>query len=178
MAQKYITKKSEDYALVDKHTGELLDYNQTIKVDLRAFIMIFFASIPEIIRLNGQKLKVLAVCWLMSDIGKAEKGNLVHNNASFKEEVRKYAPNMSDSAIDGAFSYLVRHNMLRRICKGEYELNHRYFFRGRLSDRSRLAYKVEVDPKTVEKMKGSSNYCFFTRSVEIVQIDDENMDIL
>lgn len=177
MAQKYITKKSEDYALLDRHTGEILDYNQTIKLDLRDFIMVFFASIPEIVKLDGQKLKVLAVCWMQSDLGKAVKGNVVHNNASFKEQVRMFSPNMSDSAIDGAFSYLVKHNMLRRVCRGEYELNHHYFFRGKLSDRSKLAFKIEVDPKTAKKAKNGSNYCFFTKSVEIVEINASEQPI-
>lgn len=177
MAQKYISKKSEDYALVDKHTGELLDYYQTRKLTIEKFIYVYLTSVPELAKLTGMELKILALCWLTSDFGNAETGNVVHNNASFKIEAQKHIPGISDSSIDVTFGKLVKKNMLRRVCKGEYQLNSDYFFKGKLSDRSKLAYKIIVNPKDLKKTKDGSSYCFFTRSVEIVNIDEENIDL-
>lgn len=175
MKDTYITKESDDYSLLDLHTGEVLSYKQTIKVSIKDFIMLFFASIPEIMKLESQKLKVLAVCWMASEYGNSEKGNVVHNNTTFKEKVREYAPSMTDAAIDVAFSYLVKHGMLCRICKGEYELNPQFFFKGKLNDRSKLMLKIEVDPKTARKAEGKTSVCFFCKSFEIVEVDDETL---
>ena len=44
---KYVTEKSEDFKLVDVHTGELLDYNQTKKIPIedRTFL-VWMPDIP------------------------------------------------------------------------------------------------------------------------------------
>lgn len=177
MKRKYITKTSDDYSLLDNHTGEVLKYSQVRKVSLEDFIMIFFSSIPELAKLTGQKLKVLMVCWMYADYGNSERESEVINDATFKDAVRRYEPMLSDSNIDACFSDFVKGGILRRICRGRYALNHNYFFRGKLSDRSKLAYKVVVDPKDIKKTKDGSCYCFFTKSVEIVNIDDEGVDL-
>lgn len=176
MADKYITETSEDYAILDKHTGEILKYQQTIKVTREGFILLFFYSIPELAKLTGQRLKVLMVCWMRASYGDPGKESEVINDSDFKEEVRVYEPKMSDANIDACFSEFVKKNILRRICRGRYALNHNYFFRGKLSDRSRLAFKVEVDPKTAKKVKGRPSYSFFTKSIEIVELNEDGSE--
>lgn len=170
MKKKYVTEKSKDYSLLDNNTGEILEYNQVKKVSIEEFIMVFFASYPELMKLEGQKLKMLMMCWKLSTFG-GKRGNIVINDSSFKEEVRKYEPKMSNSNIDACFSYLTAKGIMRRICKGRYELNSDYFFKGSLSDRSHLQFCVEVDPKKEVKMnsEGRISFCMFARSINIVE---------
>ena len=150
MVKKYITEKSEDYSLVDKHTGELLDYCYTKKVSIDEFIMVFFTCVPQVMKLNGTQLKVLMCCWKHSSfnpMGETE-GNVVNNNASFKNYVRRNGLDISDAAIDNAISALHKKNFLLKKCRGEYILNPSYFFKGTLSQRSHIRLSVEYDPKT------------------------------
>ena len=53
--KKYVTEKSENYALLDKQTGEILDYSIAKKVSLDEFIMVFFAGCPELMDLTGNQ---------------------------------------------------------------------------------------------------------------------------
>lgn len=154
---KYITEKSEDYKLVDVHTGELLDYNQTKKVPIEDFIMVYLASIPEMFALQGQQLKLLMAIWRLSSFNKAwcEEGNIFLNDKSTKEAIRRLGLQLSDSSIDVALHNLVDYGFLIKMGKGKYLLNPRYFFKGTLSDRSHIKLSVEVDPVTKE------NRCFF-----------------
>lgn len=174
MANKYITQKSNDYAILDKHTGEILDFNQVKKVSLDEFIMVFFTAYSELFKLEGQKLKILMLCWRYSTFG-GEEGNIVINDACFKKKVREYEPTISDSNIDSCISFLTKRGLLIRQCKGRYELNPQYFFKGSLSDRSHLKLCVEVDPKNkieVEEKDGKKSFCFLVHSVSV--IEDKN----
>lgn len=160
--KRFITRTSENYKLLDSQTGELLDYRQTIRVSMEEFIMIFFASYPDLMKLGGQKLKVLMVCWKYSTFGNPEEGNVIVNDKVFKGHVREYEPNMSDGSIDVAISELARKGLIVKQCKGRYVLNHRYFFKGKLSDRSKLRLNFIVDSKdgkTGEPVRTS--VCFF-----------------
>jgi len=169
--KKYITEKSEDFCLVDKHTGEILDYNQTRRVSLEEFIMVFCSSYPEIMKLEGQKLKVLMLCWKHSNFTDdgSGRGNLLVNNFLFKEEVRKHIPKMSNENIDACLSILKKKGFLLKVCRGTYELNPKYFFKGRLSKRrSRLKLSFEVDPECTDSTLGGekSSACFFSLAYE------------
>lgn len=174
MKKKYITLKSKNYSLLDNNTGEILDYSEVKKVTLEDFIMVFFSSYPEIMRLEGQKMKVLMLCWKLSTFGGKESGNIIINDQEFKRRVREYEPNMSDSNIDACFSVLVKKGLLVRICKGRYELNPTYFFKGALSSRSHLMFSVEVDP-SIEIMgenSKKSDKCFFIKSLTIYRKEE------
>lgn len=171
--KKYITEKSRDFSLLDNHTGEILDYNQVKKVSIEEFIMVFFSSYPEILKLEGQKLKILMLCWKHSTFG-GEGGNIIINDTSFKEKVREYEPNISNANIDLAFSTLTKRGLLRRICKGRYELNPDYFFKGTLSKRSKLKFSVEVEPldKSDRRDNAKESFCFFVNSITAYKEED------
>lgn len=149
---KYITEKSEDYKLVDVHTGELLDYNQTKKIPIEDFIMVYLASIPEMFALQGQQLKLLMAIWRLSSFNKAwcEEGNIFLNDRSTKDAIRRMGLQLSDSSIDVALHNIVDNGFLIKKGKGKYLLNPTYFFKGTLSDRSHIKLSVEVDPETKE----------------------------
>lgn len=149
---KYITETSDDYSLVDKHTGELLELKQTRKLSLDEFIIVFFSSYPELFKLKGLQLKVLMCCWKHSTYNKENdvSGNIVHNNASFKEHCREEGLELSNASIDNTISSLCRANLLKKKCRGEYLLNPDYFFKGSLSQRTKVMMQFIVDPDDTE----------------------------
>ena len=149
---KYITEKSEDFKIVDVHTGELLDYNLTRKVPIEEFIMVYLASIPEMFSLQGQQLKLLMAIWRLSSFNKAwcKEGNIFLNDQSTKDAIRQMGLTMSDSSIDVNLHKITEKGFLIKLGKGKYLLNPTYFFKGTLSDRSHVRFSVEVDPVTKE----------------------------
>lgn len=146
---KFVTEKSEDYSLIDNHTGEILELSQTKKISLDEFIMVFFSSCPQLMDLKGNHLKVLICCWKHSSYNpeNEESGNILHNGPSFKESCREDGLNVSNAVIDNAISALCRKGFLIKRFRGEYLLNPLYFFKGKLSKRSRIAYTFNVEPE-------------------------------
>lgn len=145
---RYITQTSDDFSLVDNHTGELLEFRQTRKVSLDEFIQVFFSSYPELFKLKGLQLKVLMCCWKHSTYNKENDttGNIVHNNASFKQHCREEGLELSDASIDNIISSLCKTGLLRKKCRGEYLLNPEYFFKGSLSQRTKIQMQFIVEP--------------------------------
>lgn len=149
---RYITEKSKDYSIVDNHTGELLEFRQTRKLSLDEFIMVFFSSYPEIFKLQGMQLKVLMCCWKHSTYNKENDttGNIVHNNTSFKQHCREEGLDVSDASIDNAISTLCKVDLLQKKCRGEYLLNPDYFFKGVLTQRTKVLMQYVVGPDEEE----------------------------
>lgn len=145
---KYVTEKSENYSLLDNSTGEILDLNLTKKLELDEFIMVFFASCPQLMNLKGNHLKVLICCWKHSSYNpqNEEMGNIVHNNTGFKKACRDEGLEISDASIDNAISALCKKGFLIKKYRGEYLLNPQYFFKGRLSKRSKVNISFTVEP--------------------------------
>lgn len=143
---RFITEKSEDYSILDNHTGELLELRQTRKLSLEEFIMVFFSSYPELFKLKGLQLKILMCCWKHSSYNKENDsgGNIVHNNASFKSHCREEGLDVSDASIDNNISALCKAGLLRKKCRGEYLLNPDYFFKGNLSQRTKIMMQFMV----------------------------------
>jgi hypothetical protein len=146
---KYITEKSDDYSVVDNHTGEILDLNFTKKITLDEFIMVFFSSCPELMNLTGNHLKVLICCWKHSSYNpeNEERGNILHNGPGFKSACRENGLDISNAAIDNAVSALCKKGFLIKKFRGEYLLNPQYFFKGRLSNRSKVRVNYVVEPE-------------------------------
>lgn len=149
---RYITEKSKDYSVVDNHTGELLELRQTRKLSLEEFIMVFFSSYPELFKLKGLQLKILMCCWKHSTYNKENDttGNIVHNNASFKQHCKDEGLNLSDASIDNNISQLCKAGLLIKKCRGEYVLNPNYFFKGSLSQRTKMMMNFMVEPDIQE----------------------------
>ena len=169
---KYTTEKNEDYKLVDVHTGELLNYNQTKKIPIEDFIMVYLASIPEMFSLQGQQLKLLMAIWRLSSFNKAwcEEGNIFLNDQSTKEAIRRMGLTLSDSSIDVALHKITDKGFLIKLGKGKYLLNPKYFFKGTLSDRSHIKLSIEVDPVTKQAK------CFLMFSSPLAQSSVEEKD--
>ena len=150
---KFKTEKSEDFSILDNRTGEILDLNLTKKVDLDEFIMVFFSSCPQLMNLTGNHLKVLICCWKHSSYNpdNEERGNIIHNGPGFKNACKENGVDVSNAVIDNAISALCKKGFLIKKFRGEYLLNPQYFFKGKLSNRSRIQVHFTVEPEENEE---------------------------
>lgn len=57
---------------------------------------------------------------------------------------------MSSASIDNVFSKLSKEGFLIKKCRGAYLLNPKYFFKGTLSDRTKIEYNIVMEPKDRE----------------------------
>lgn len=146
---KYTTEKVKGWSLVDECTGELLEYKQTKRITIDEFVMVFVNSCPRLIQLNGLHIKVLICCWKYSTFNSRtdQTGNIVYNGRGFKEFCAKEGLESSPASIDNAISELCKQGLLLRRYKGEYILNPEYFFKGTLSNRSKIDLRFIVDPR-------------------------------
>ena len=147
---KYVTEKSDDYSILDNNTGEVLDMHITKKVTIDEFIMVFFASCHKLMELKGNQLKVLICCWKHSSYNpdNDNRGNIIHNNPSFKDFCKENGLDVSNAIIDNSISVLCKKDFLKKKCRGEYLLNPEYFFKGRLTDRSKVIMSYMVEPSS------------------------------
>ena len=76
-----------------------------------------------------------------------DSGNLFYNNKIFKEYVRSTGLNLTDLTINMYVSKLAKKDILIKQCQGTYMLNPLYFFKGKLSDRTRIDYHIVVENK-------------------------------
>ena len=149
----FMTKSSKEYGLVDKNTGEIIEYRQTKKINLGEFIQVYFASCPQIMQLTGAFIKVLVCIWKYSTYNPANEteGNLICNNLMFKKYCRDEGLTCSDALIDNAFSKLNKEGIIIKQCRGTYMLNPKYFFKGSFSSRSKILFTFNVEPEKMEK---------------------------
>lgn len=143
MKKKYFTETDPDHVVVDNRTGEITEAKRTRVVSMDEYMEFFFKSIPELCKLKGLQLKILMCCWKQSSwIDVAEKGNTICNNKVLKDYIRECGLDISDSTIDVTIHKLAKENILMKVCKGMYMLNPSYFWKGKLSDRSKLELKL------------------------------------
>lgn len=106
-------QENQDYSLLDKHTGEVIEWKRTKVIDVDEFIMFFFASIPELCQLEGLHIKVLMCCWKASTYNNVDtEGNIVNNNKLLKDYIRQCGLDISDNTIDVVISKLTKRGIL------------------------------------------------------------------
>ena len=143
----FVTQTDPDYSLLDRHTGEILEWKRTKVVNVEEFIMFFFASMPDLFQLEGLHMKVLMCCWKASNYNDIEtEGNIVYNGKLLKNYIRQCGLDISDNAIDVIIHNLAKRNILIKKCKGTYMLNPQYFFKGKLADKSKLELRMITNP--------------------------------
>lgn len=144
---KYITETNKNYSLIDKNTGEIIEYKQVKKVSIDDFIMVFFNCFPEVFKLEGNALKVLMCMWKQSSYNKdLAESNVFTNNYLFKEYVRSTGLNLTDGAINLYVTLIAKTGLIIKKCRGTYMLNPTYFFKGNLANRSKLQLNIVVEP--------------------------------
>lgn len=145
--KNYINETDPDYSLVDKHTGEVIEWKRTRVVSVEEFIMFFFASMPDLFKLEGLQMKVLMCCWQASSYNDVEtEGNIVCNNKLLKDYIRQCGLDLKDSAIDVIIHKLAKEEVLIKRCRGTYMLNPKYFFKGKLAKKSKLELRMVTNP--------------------------------
>ena len=82
-------------------------------------------------------------CWKASSYNSVDaEGNIVNNNKLLKDYIRQHGLDISDNTIDVIISKLAKKGILIKKCRGSYMLNPRYFFKGRLAEKSKLELKM------------------------------------
>lgn len=147
--EAFVTEKSKDYSLLDNRTGEIKEFRRTRKISIPEFMMVYFASYSDMFVLTGVQIKVLMCCWRHSTYNDrlCNEGNMIYNDLMFKEACKKDGLKSPNAVIDNAISQLTKYGFLIKKCKGAYLLNPKYFFKGTLSDRTKLQYNLMVEPE-------------------------------
>jgi hypothetical protein len=163
---RFINESVKGYSLVDESTGELYEYRRTRKLSLDEFIMVYFSSYPELFKLKGLQLKVLMCCWKHSTYNKENdlSGNIVHNNASFKQHCKEEGLQLSDASIDNNISALCKAGLLIKKCRGEYILNPNYFFKGVMTQRTKIQMNYVVNPEDTDELSPEAEQEEFPQS--------------
>lgn len=133
---------------VNEH-GELISAEQTIvkKISAEEFTQIYLRDNEEFYSLSKAESNVLSICWLLSIYYSDETlclpGNKVTFDKSFKTTVEKKT-GLKSSTIYNTMTSLVKKEMLlkNKDEKGTYYLNPKFFFKGRLTDRTQLVKRT------------------------------------
>lgn len=146
MKNRYYTETSDTKCVLDLETGEMTALTQTRVVKQDDFIMVFLSTIPDFFKLNGSQIKFLMALWKLSsfNVKYTDKGNIVNNNNGTKERIREMGIDLSNPAIDALFSQVCKMGFVIKVCKGEYMLNPTYFFKGMVSDATRMQLIIET----------------------------------
>jgi hypothetical protein len=140
----YTIVNHPELGIVNNTTGEIISGVADIKCEtIDEFIMCFMSSIPQVVKLDGNTIRVLMWCWKFSSFNPSiPEANVITNDQAFKQKIRQEGGDMTNSTIDKAIHTLYKEGMLLRRCKGSYFLNPDYFFRGTLSNRARLQCNI------------------------------------
>ena len=148
MAKRIFTKiEHPELTVVNNVDGTIVSGVADIKCStIDEFIMCFMASIPQVVQLDGNTIRVLMWCWKFSTFNpNIPEANMITNDKAFKNKIRQEGGDMSDSTIDKAIHTLFKKGMLLRRCKGSYFLNPDFFFRGTLSNRAKLQCNISFN---------------------------------
>lgn len=160
MKKVYKTELIPNQAIVNLEDGEVISAVAKRKCEtLSDFIVCYLDTIPEVWKLDGNALKILTACWKFSTYNAIDikETNTVFTNSIFKNYARREGLNISDSGIDKSICVLAKKGFLVRRAKGCYYLNPKYFFRGKLSDRSKLQYIIEYNQEN-PNIKPNKNF--------------------
>jgi len=114
------------------------------------FIKVFLDDLRGLLKIeNFVQYSVMVYIWKKLD----------WNNKPFylqqaeKEEIIKELDLKNTQSVSNALTRLVENKLLKRIHKGYYEINPKFFFKGDDDERYRLVVEYEIikDPKTPEK---------------------------
>lgn len=144
---KYITETNKDFSLIHNETGEIVEFKQVKKVKQEDFILVFLTISDLISQLDGAEIKILIQCWKLSTFSTnvSTEGNLISNDPYFKNKIRESGLDFTDGAINLYISRLCKKDLLLRKGRGRYMLNPKYFFKGTMTDRSKLRMTLETE---------------------------------
>ena len=129
--------------------GEILSAEvKTIKtVSAEQFCQIYLRDNEEFYKLSKAESNVLAVLWYTSNYYEDKDRALPGNKISLDEELRdtiKIKTNLAAGTIRNTITSLVKKKMLLKDSryKAVYYLNPEYFFKGKISDRTKIIKNI------------------------------------
>ena len=129
--------------------GEILSAEvKTIKtVSAEQFCQIYLRDNEEFYKLSKAESNVLAVLWYTSNYYEDKDRELPGNKISLDEELRdtiKIKTNLAAGTIRNTITSLVKKKMLLKDSryKAVYYLNPKYFFKGKISDRTQIIKNI------------------------------------
>lgn len=117
------------------------------KVTAEEFCQVYLRDNDEFYKLSKAESNLLSVCWLNSVYYDDEQfkcpGNKITFDAQFKD-IAAEKTGLKEGTIKNTMAALVKKDMLLKDenYKGIYYLNPKYFFKGRINDRTQIIDKV------------------------------------
>ena len=145
MRKLFYQKTVDNKMVVDMSTGELKEFKQRKVLKQEDFILVFLSTLPHFFKLKGNHIKFIMALWKISSFNPEfeQEGNIIINDRDTKEKIRATGFNVADSAIDNLFYQMCKAEFIIKLCKGRYMLNPKYFFKGTLTDASKLTLTFE-----------------------------------
>lgn len=140
------TVTDENVSLVDNTTGEVLGFkHRKVCVTQEEFIKIYLNQIDELTGcLEDGLYAVMFAVWKCSEFPQDDsEGNIFYNSPYFKKTCRKLGVTMSDNAINMSLTRLSKRGVLKRLSRGVYMLNPKWFVKGNITERTRMEIIVE-----------------------------------
>lgn len=161
------------YGKVNKVTGEIETLTRYQSLPIEEFIMVYLKSLPEMNKLEGNQLKLLMQCWMYCTQDPLYPDyNIIKTSKAFKDMVRNNGVDLIDTSIDSYISQLTKKGFLIRFDKGVYALHPKYFYKGRLSDRSKLMLTFTYGYSQEELDKLGVRFIKDTKTGDISKIID------
>lgn len=117
------------------------------KVTAEQFCQVYLRDNDEFYKLSKAESNVLSICMYLSvyydDPDLDKPGNKISVGSQFLDDVKKKT-GLADSTIKNAIASLVKKEMIIKDEKyrGVYYLNPKHFFKGRITDRTKLVTKT------------------------------------
>ena len=143
MSNRFIKVNDGLHYKVNTETGELEEVFVNVAMDNKSWYMTYFSCFSAYIKLTGcQKDLLMALCILSNYSTSIPEGNVFSNNKYLKNKIREMGLNWTDGQINNEISRLAKINMLQKLERGTYMLNPEYFWKGTMSDRTKLLLNV------------------------------------
>lgn len=133
--------------LVHNQTGEIIDVLHTTVVDtIDEFGFLYVNNLELMYKLSRLQTNILFYCWKHMSFSQGDDGNKIYNTKTFKQGIINDGITLNPSSIDVAIHSLVKKGLLIRLGRGEYLMNPKVFFKGRLADKAKLEHRIVFNP--------------------------------
>lgn len=146
MAKLFFKQKDDTKCIVNKETGEIDDFIQTLIVDedtwLKLYVNTFFSAIGQMKSLVD--MKVFSCC-LKFAIHRDNNGNIVNTNESSFKRALNETCNINSQNLSRSLSSLCKTGFLEKLGRSEYRINPQIAYLGKASERAKLILNIAYD---------------------------------
>jgi hypothetical protein len=142
MAKCYTTKV-DNKCIVDMETGECTDYNVTVYYSSAdEFISLYLHTIPLVKQLTNREKDFLLDLLVAANFNPiaSNRGNLIFMNAPDVDSIKK---EYGAGNISSYMKKLVSLDLVQKEKRSVYLLNPLYFYRGKITDRTKVLIRYE-----------------------------------